>query len=322
MQDLNDMRYFAEVVEQGSFAAAARNLGLLKSRLSRRIAGLEAELGVRLLHRTTRKLSLTPAGEQYLHHCLSIRDQAEQAQAELEQMRLEPRGVLRVVCPVTLAQVVLGPVLPEYLARHPQVRLEMQVSNRVVNLVEEGVDVALRVRSSLEDSGSLIIKRLGLSHGVLVASPSLLQTHGTPHTPQDLARYPTVGMFAPEGKMRLEMLSARQSHQAGNNPGHTPHGKHVFTSRPLCVTDDLNTLRFCLLGGVGMGMLPNYMCQDDLASGRLVHVLPDWTLTPAIVHAVYPSRRGLAPAVRTFLDFLDEKIMRRESGGVVGMLAA
>jgi len=319
MQDLNDMRYFAEVAEQGSFAAAARTLGLLKSRLSRRIAGLEAELGVRLLHRTTRKLSLTPAGEQYLRHCIAIRDQSEQAQAELDQMRLEPRGPLRVVCPVTLAQAVLGPVLPEYLSRYPQIRLEMQVSNRVVNLVEEGVDVALRVRSSLEESGSLIIKRLGLSHGVLVASPALLQAHGVPATPQDLDRYPTVGMSASEGKLRLEMLAEPwlaelHSVQAGS--------KHVFTSRPLCTTDDLSTLRFVILGGVGMGMLPDYMCQEDLASGRLVRVLPDWSLAPSIVHAVYPSRRGLSPAVRAFLDFLDEKIMHRKSGGVVGMMAS
>jgi len=314
MQDLNDMRYFAEVVEQGSFAAAARNLGLLKSRLSRRIAGLEAELGVRLLHRTTRKLSLTPAGEQYLRHCLTIRDQAEQAQAELDQMRVEPRGVLRVVCPVTLAQAVLGPVLPEYLAQHPQVRLEMQVSNRVVNLVEEGVDVALRVRSSLEDSGSLIIKRLGLSHGVLVASPTLLQTHGTPQTPQDLGKYPSVAMSATQGKLRLEL--------SGSDQQNTPISKQVLTSRPLCITDDLSTLRYIILGGVGMGMLPDYMCQDDIASGRLVRILPDWSLTPAIVHAVYPSRRGLAPAVRTFLDFLDAKVMHRKSGGVVGLLAS
>jgi len=317
MQDLNDMRYFAEVVEQGSFAAAARTLGLLKSRLSRRIAGLEAELGVRLLHRTTRKLSLTPAGEQYLRHCIAIRDQSEQAQAELEQMRLEPRGTLRVVCPVTLAQAVLGPVLPEYLSRYPQVRLEMQVSNRVVNLVEEGVDVALRVRASLIDTGSLIIKRLGLSHGVLVASPALLQAHGVPATPQDLDRFPTAGMSASEGKLRLEML-AENSPKTGSQTG----GKHIFSSRPLCTTDDLSTLRFVILGGVGMGMLPDYMCQEDLASGRLVRVLPDWSLAPSIVHAVYPSRRGLSPAVRAFLDFLDEKIMHRESGGVVGMMAS
>jgi len=122
-------------------------------------------------------------------------------------------------------------------------------------------------------------------------------------------------MSASEGKLRLEMLAEPRlaelhSVQAGS--------KHVFTSRPLCTTDDLSTLRFVILGGVGMGMLPDYMCQEDLASGRLVRVLPDWSL----VHAVYPSRRGLSPAVRAVLDFLDEKIMHRKSGGVVGMMAS
>lgn len=306
MQDLNDMRYFAEVVEHGSFAAAARALELPKSRLSRRIAGLEAQLGVRLLQRTTRKLSLTPAGEQYFRHCVAIRDQAEQAQAELEQVRSEPRGTLRIVCPVTLAQSVVGPILPEYLARYPQVRIDMQVSNRVVNLVEEGVDIALRVRASLDDSGSLIIKRLGLSHGMLVASPELLRLKGRPTSPRELDTLPAVSMSVTDGRMRLALAGPQ-------------NGQHTAVLRPACTTDDLITLRFVILGGVGIGVLPDYMCQDDLDQGRLERVLPEWSLAPGIVHAVYPSRRGMAPAVRAFLDFLDEKVVCPEGDGVVGM---
>ncbi len=306
MQDLNDMRYFAEVVEHGSFAAAARSLELPKSRLSRRIAALETQLGVRLLQRTTRKLSLTPAGEQYFRHCVAIRDQAEQAQAELEAVRSEPRGILRMLCPVTLAQSVVGPILPEFLARYPQMRIDMQVSNRSVNLVEEGVDLALRVRASLEDSGSLIIKRLGLSHGVLVASPELLRRLGRPATPRELDALPSVSMSLTDGRMRLTLTGPQNSH-------------HAAVSRPVCTTDDLITLRFVILGGVGIGVLPDYMCQDDLARGRLERVLPEWSLPPGIVHAVYPSRRGMAPGVRAFLDFLDEKVVCQEGEGVVGL---
>src|SRR3546814_5766172 len=145
MQDLNDMLYFAEVVSQGSFAAAGRVLGLPKSRLSRRVARLEDELGVRLLQRTTRKLSLTTAGELYYRHCAALREEAEAAAAAVAQVQTEPRGVIRVVCPVTLVQTVIGPMLSDYQARHPLVQVHMQVSNRVVDLVEEGVDVALRV---------------------------------------------------------------------------------------------------------------------------------------------------------------------------------
>jgi DNA-binding transcriptional LysR family regulator len=138
--------YFAEVVDRGGFAAAGRALGMPKSRLSRRVAELEARLGVRLLQRTTRKLSLTEAGEQYHRHCAAMREEAEAAPTRWPRCRTEPRGTIRVACPVTLAQTTLGPVLPQFLARYPQVRIDMRVSNRVVDLVEEGVDVALRVR--------------------------------------------------------------------------------------------------------------------------------------------------------------------------------
>eukprot|EP01036_Dinobryon_divergens_P036984 gene36984-biopygen29253 len=173
MQDLNDMLYFAEVVERGGFAAAGRALGLPKSRLSRRVAALEAQLGVRLLQRTTRKLSLTEVGEAYLRHCQALRESAQAAADTVAHAQTEPRGTIRVTCPVTLAQTVLADVMPIYLARHPLVRVEMEVNNRVVDLVKDGVDVALRVRLTLEDSGSLVVKRLDDARSVLVASPAL-----------------------------------------------------------------------------------------------------------------------------------------------------
>jgi len=301
MHDLNDMRYFAEVVDHGSFAGAARALDLPTSRLSRRIARLEAELGVRLLNRTTRKLSLTAAGEQYHHHCIAVRDQAEQAQAELARILAEPRGPLRVSCPVTLAQSTIGPLIPDYLARHPKVRLEMQVSNRVVDLAEEGVDLALRVRQNLDDSGSAIIKQLGLSHGLLVASPELLRRHGRPAQPAELERFDAVGMSATGGKVRLRLLGAQGA-------------RHEATCRPACIVDDLMTLRFAILGGVGIGMLPDYMCHEDIAQGRLERILPEWSLASGIVHAAYLSRRGMSPALRSFLDYLGEKLGQNPNG--------
>src|SRR3954468_8638525 len=161
MQDLNDMLFFAEVVDQGGFAAAGRALNIPKSKLSRRVAELEARLGVRLLQRTTRKLSLTEAGEIYHRHCVAMREQAEAADEAVARVHNEPRGTVRVTCPVTLAQTTIGPILPRFLAAHPQVRVDMQVTNRVIDLVQEGVDVALRVRSNLDDSGTLVVKNLG-----------------------------------------------------------------------------------------------------------------------------------------------------------------
>lgn len=305
MQDFNDMLYFAAVVDEGGFAAAGRSLGLPKSRLSRRVALLEAQLGVRLLHRSTRKLSLTPAGELYYRHCNAMRQEADAAEATIAQVQSEPRGIIRVVCPVTLAHTVVGPILPDYLRQHPLVHINMQVSNRVVDLVEEGVDVALRVRASLADSGSLVVKHLGLSHALLVASPTLLARQGSPKEPADLARMDTAAMSASDGKAYWKLFG--------------PSGaQHTVVHTPIFIADDLLTLKFVVLEGVGMAILPDYMCRDDIASGRLVTVLPAWAPEPGIVHAVFASRRGLVPAVRSFLDFLGDRLApeRRAVPGV------
>ena len=298
MQDLNDLLYFAEVVDRGGFAAAGRALGLPKSRLSRRVAELEERLGVRLLQRTTRKLSLTAVGEQFHRHCVAMREDALAADEAVAQARSEPSGTIRVACPVTLAQTTLGPILPRFLALHPQVRVDLRVSNRVVDLVEEGFDVALRVRTTLGDSGSFVVKTFGTSGTLLVASPELLARQGQPAAVADLERLDTVGMSAAvDGRAVWTLLG--------------PDGQqHDFRHRPRYVADDLFTLHYAVLAGTGMGSLPDYLCGPDLRSGRLVRVLPGWALQQGIFHAVFASRRGLVPAVRRFLDFLGDAIAR------------
>lgn len=262
-------------------------------KLSRRVAELETRLGVRLLQRTTRKLSVTEVGEVYLRHCLAMRDAAEAAAEAVEQVQTEPRGTIRVACPVTLAQSTVGPIMALFLARHPQVRVDMRISNRVVDLVEEGVDVALRVRPTLDDSGSLVVKKLGESNTVLVASPLQLERQGQPASIDDLARMDTIAMSAVDGRATLVL----------QGPGGAVHN---LVHQPRYVADDLLTLKFAALQGTGMCFLPDYMCRRELEQGRLVHVLPGWAPQRGIFHAVYPSRRGMVPAVRRFLDFLDE----------------
>ncbi len=298
MQDLNDMRYFAEVVERGGFAAAGRALGIPKSRLSRRVAALEAQLGVRLLQRTTRQLSVTEVGAAYLQHCQAVREAAQAAQDVIHQVQTAPRGTLRISCPVTLAQTVLGELMPEFLARHPLVRVEMQITNRAVHVVEEGIDVALRVRSSLEDSGSLVVKRLDMARQVLVASPALLQRQGKPENLADLLRMDSIAMSAPEGRATW--------HLSGPNGA-----EQVLHHQPRYVADDLLTLKFAALAGTGICWLPDYLCHEELRAGCLLQVLPQWAPKPGIVHAVFASRRGLAPAVRSFLDYLAESLPGR-----------
>lgn len=295
MQDLNDMIYFAEVVERGGFAAAGRVLGIPKSRLSRRVSELESQLGVRLLYRTTRKLSLTDVGEAYLRHCKAVRESAQAAADAVAQVQTVPRGTLRVSCPVTIAQSVVGGVLPAFLARYPLVRLELMVTNRVVDLVEEGVDVGLRVRESVDNSASMVVKRLGLTCQVLVASPDLLARQGTPSNLLDLSRLDSVAMSSTDGKATWVLIG--------------PDGvREQVQHQPRFVADDLATLKFAALAGTGLCWLPDYMCADELISGALVRVLPEWAPHQGVFHAVFPSRRGMAPAVRKFLDFLEEKM--------------
>ena len=296
MQDLNDMLFFAEVVDRGGFAAAGRALHIPKSRLSRRVADLEARLGVRLLQRTTRKLSLTEAGEIYHRHCVAMREQAEAADEAVARVQNEPRGTVRITCPVTLAQATIGPILPRFLAAHPQVRIDMQVTNRVVDLVQEGVDVALRVRATLDDSGTLVIKNLGPTQGLLVASPQLLQRYGQPEQPEMLRHLPTVAMSAADARATWHLLGPRGA-------------SYDLEHRPVYTADDLLTLKFAVLQGTGMCTLPDYMCSEELHRGELVPVLPGWAPRSSLVLAVFPSRRGMVPAVRRFLDFLGESIV-------------
>ncbi len=295
MQDLNDMLYFAEVVDRGGFAAAGRALGLPKSRLSRRVAELEGRLGVRLLQRTTRKLSLTEAGELYHRHCVAMREQAEAAAEAVALVHDEPRGTIRVTCPVTLAQSTVGPILSQFLEKHPQVRVDMEVDNRVVDLVEEGIDVALRVRTTLDDSGSLVIKNLGTTKTLLLAAPALLARQGQPKAVEDLGKLTTVAMSAADGRASWKLIG--------------PGGReYELQHRPCYTADDMLTLKYAVVQGAGMCVLPDYMCQRELEDGRLREVLPGWAPRVGVIHAVFPSRRGMVPAVRRFLDFLGEHV--------------
>ncbi len=301
------MLYFAEVVERGSFAAAGRALGIPKSRLSRRISELEAQLDVRLLQRTTRTLSLTDAGQAFLAHCNAVRESAQAAADAVAQVQAVPRGTVRVTCPVTLMQSVLAQQLPFYLDRYPEVRLDVQVTNRVVNLVEEGVDVALRVRASLEESGSMVVKRLDEVCQVLVASPGQLRRQGTPAALEDLERMDMlVSSSGGDGRVGIRLMDAEGRAQ-------------TLEIAPRCVIDDMLSLKFAAMAGTGMGWLPDYMVSAEVQDGRLVRLLPEWSQPRSIVHAVFASRRGMSPAVRSFLDFLGEVMPSKAAASCVGM---
>jgi len=289
------MFYFAEVVDRGGFASAGRALGIPKSKLSRRVSELEERLGVRLLQRTTRKLSLTEAGELYHRHAVAVREEAEAAEEAVAMVQSEPRGTIRVTCPITLAQTTIGPIIPKFLKEHPLVRIEMLLTNRAIDLVKEGVDVALRVRQALDDSGSVVVKKLATSQALLVASPALLDAHGRPERLDDLQRIPTVAMSAVDGRAIWYVIGPDA-------------GDFALHHKPCFTADDMLTLKFSAMQGLGMTVLPDYMIRRELREGALVEALPGWRPRPGIMHAVFPSRRGMVPAIRRFLDFLGENV--------------
>lgn len=291
MQDLNDLFYFAKVVEHGGFAAAGRALGLPKSKLSRRIAELEERLGVRLLQRSSRRFAVTEIGQIYHRHCAAVVAEASAARDAIDRVQAEPQGTLRISCPIPLVQSFVMPIVTRFLAEHPRVRLHLDATNRRVDVIEEGVDLAIRVRlPPLEDSDLTI--RVLESHGTqLVASPTALDRWGRPAVPEDLARFETI-----------DMTQAAATHVwrlTGPN-GEERQVRHV----PRLSTDHMGTLTQAAIEGLGVAILPRFMARAGLESGALERVLPDWTLPAGIVHAVFPTRRGLVPAVRLFLDEL------------------
>ena len=292
-KDLNNLYFFARVVDFGSYTAAAEALGIQTSKLSRRVGALERELGVRLLNRTTRKLSLTEAGKTFHRHCVALISEAAAAKDAINQTLSSPQGLVRVSCPTGLLQGGVADILGRYLIAHPQVRIVLDATNRRVDVVEEGVDIAIRVRlPPLEDS-DLAMRSFGPSEVILVGSPALLAAHGQPQVLKDLERMPTLSM----GTLGIE-------HPWRFIDGDSKPVELIHT--PCLSTDDLYTLRRAALGGVGVACLPAMLVADDLSSGALVRLLPSLSSRSGVVHAVFPSRRGMVPAVRSLLDFLSE----------------
>ena len=291
VQDLNNLYFFAKVVDFGSYTAAAKALGLQTSKLSRRIAALEAELGVRLINRTTRRLSLTEAGKPVHRHCVALLDEAQAAKDAMSQIVASPQGVVRISCPTGLLQGGVADILARFLAGHPRVRIALDATNRSVDVVDEGLDIALRVRKPPLEDSDLVMHAFGPDEVILVASPELIAAHGKPQTLEDIGRMPT-----------LSMASAGE-HPTWRFVG--MDGEPVeLTHAPRLQTDDLFTLRRAALLGIGAVLVPRLIVANDLVRGALIRLLPSLTAHTGIIHAVFPSRRGMVPAVRALLDSL------------------
>lgn len=295
MQNLNDLYYFASVVDHGGFAPASRALGIPKSRLSRRVSALEGELGVRLLQRSTRRFAVTDVGTSVHRHAQSMLAEAQAAREVVDRLSAEPRGVVRVSVPVSMAQQQFPKLLPEFMALHPKVRLQLIVSNRRVDVINEGVDVAIRVRSKLDEDGSLVMRSFGQIQELLVASPAYLDRAGRPTAPEELAEHVTLSVTEEDARQRWELQG--------------PDGElRRFELQPRISGFDFPMMLALAEGGIGITLLPETVCAEAVRSGRLEVVLPQWRLPQGIAHAVFASRRGMLPAVRVFIDFLAQKL--------------
>lgn len=288
MQDLNDLYYFAKVVESGGFAAAGRLLGIPKSRLSRRIAELEARLGASLLQRTTRKLAMTAVGERYLSHCQAMLLEAEMADEVVASLSAEPRGRLRVSCPVGMIHWNLSAVINQFLISHPLVQLELLLVNRRVDLVNEGIDVALRVRDIGDEDPSLIVRQLSPARAILAASPALVAGRSVVH-PRDLASLPVLGAVEADRKVHFQLL-------------HGDGEQCDLALEPRLVVDDFPIRKNAAVEGLGFTLLPMMNCYKELESGLLIQLLPDWSLPSGNLQAAYTQRRGMLPAVRAWIE--------------------
>lgn len=297
MEDLAYMVTFARVVKAGSFAGAARRLNVTSSVASKHVAKLEQSLGVRLLNRSTRKLSMTEAGAAYYEHCARIVEEMESSRRAIARLQAAPRGVLRVTAPVTFANMRLGPILREFFERYPDIQIELNASNRIVDLTEEAFDVAVRIARTLPPN--VVARLLRPVRWHLCASPQYLEREGEPRHPANLTRHNCLSFPAAAPGAVWHFVR-------GSERVEVPiHGS--LQSNMVEALHDL------VLAGTGVTLLPGYIAGEDIREGKLRQVLTDWEIeSGSNLYAVFLPTRYLTPKVRVFVDFLVERFGARQ----------
>lgn len=293
MHDLNDFRLFAYVVEEKGLAAAGRKLGLPRSTVSRRLGELEASLNVRLIQRSTRSFNVTEVGQAFYQHCRAMLSEAEAAADIILRQTSEPQGLIRVACPSSLIQFQFAAIVADFMVQHPKVTIILESTNRRVDVLREGFDMAIRVRfPPLEDS-DLIVRRFGTDDQHLVCAPACL-TNGPLRHPTELEGLPSLSWDTDQTQHSWNLIGAE-----GQTYQHIHH--------PRLMTQDMSALVAAALKGVGLVRLPGVVARPLLKTAQLVEVLPGWHPLSGIAHAVFPTRRGMLPAVRAFLDYCDAR---------------
>lgn len=293
LDSLTDIAVFVQVVDSGSFTAAADRLAISKSVVSKYVTRLENQLGARLLNRTTRRLSLTEVGRVFYERSRKGLADIEDAQSEVSRMQSEPRGTLRLNAPMSFGILHVAPALPEFLKLYPDITVDMNLDDRKVDVIEEGFDISVRI-SELPDS-SLVAKRLGSCRHAIVAAPAYLERCGTPRTPEELRDHNIISYRYQESGLAWHFQ--------------TPDSKSiaVTVSGSLMMNNSL-ALRAALLEGIGIIRTPTFVVGKDIREGRLIPILRDYEILEVTIFLVYPQRRHLSPKVRAFVDFMAKRI--------------
>jgi DNA-binding transcriptional LysR family regulator len=292
--DLNDVAVFVRVIEAGSFSRAADQLGLTKSAVSRRLARLEEALGARLLHRTTRRSSLTEAGARFHQRAVHALAELSDASTEIDELALEPRGTVRVTAPPDLGSEYLAPLIARFTRRHPRIEVELSLSTRFVDLVAEGFDFALR-GGVLRDS-SLVARRIATTPLVPIASSRYLAKHGTPREPEDLSEHECILFGAEQGRARWTLIG--------------PSGERTVSVTGRVRTDDLAFVRALTLQGAGIALLPLVGAKPAITRGPLVRLLPEWHGPAGALYVLSPSARHVRQAVQLLREYLYVELKR------------
>lgn len=299
MDKLDDLITFLRVADAGGFSAAERSTGVPKSSLSRRIAALERQLGVRLVQRSSHAFHLTDVGERVYRHARAMADEADAVQATVSESLAEPSGLIRVSSSLLQGELFLARWLGEFMELHPKVRVSLDLSNHYVDMLAERIDLAIRVSGAPLVAADVVARPIGTGTMVLVGSPALVAHHGAPRTLADLDRFPLVAQGQAE-TIRPWVFRLPD----GRETMHLP--------QPRFTSNNLLAMREAVLAGAGLAQIPQEACRDALREGALVELLPELAPPVSTVYAVYPSRRGLAFAVRTLIDFLEERFQTAE----------
>lgn len=293
--DLNDMVYFAAVVQHQGFTAAGRVIGVSKSVLSRRIEALEARLGVRLLNRTSRHFSVTDLGLRYAQECRKLLEQAQAARQVIDESRQFPQGFLRISAPVMMAEIVLAPIVSQFLKRYPQVTCEVLAMNRPVDLLEENIDIAILSHNAPLENSSLYSRQLGRMKNLLVASPDFIAQCPVPPSIDTLEHLPILTRHATSPRAEWQLY-------------HAEGGSRRVQVQCRLRSNNLLVIKQAAIDGLGIALISEHACSEALAQGKLEVVMPDWHTAPAYISALYANKKGQSSALRAFLDYLSQAI--------------